>query len=80
MAELCACGKPLHYTNSELEKIMRMMVEQKGETITVTVGDRSWRVPRHFIALHGIDKGSELPELAAKYGFEEIAKGKDVMG
>ena len=46
---------------------MEQLVSRLGENMKVTVGDRSWSVPRHYIALHGL-KGSEVEHL----GFEEI--------
>jgi hypothetical protein len=42
-------------------------VAELGEYVTVRRGDRAWRVPRHYIALHGL-KGKDLPNL----GFEEV--------
>lgn len=68
---LCGCGQPLHYTDPANEAIMCRMVDKFGEFQTVTVAGRSWRVARHFIALHGVI-GYQLPELAMRYGFEEI--------
>jgi len=45
------------------------MIEATAEYIPITVGDRIWRVQRHYIALHGI-KAEELPGL----GFQEITQ------
>lgn len=67
----CDCGLPLHYTNPEIRRQMERMVEQFGPCIEVTVAGRSWMVSRHYIALHGIS-GSELPELARKFGWEHV--------
>ena len=66
----CHCGKPLHYTNKETERIMKMFVAELGEFIPLTVGKRTWEVQRHYIALHGV-KARELPDL----GFKEITNG-----
>lgn len=68
---ICPCGKPLHYTNTESRRIMDQLCAELGNTMKVSLSDRSWRVPRHYIALHGI-KGSELAALADKFGWEEI--------
>lgn len=62
----CACGRPLHYSNPETQKRVEQMVADLGENVKITVGLRSYLVPRHYIALHGI-KASELPTL----GFPE---------
>ena len=37
--------------------------------ITVRIGARAWRVPRHYIALHGL-RGEDL--LERRLPFEEI--------
>ena len=65
--EMCHCGRPLHYTDPVIERMVRALIRQLGEYIKVTVNGRTWLVQRHYIALHGI-KGSELPDL----GFQEI--------
>ncbi len=65
--EYCHCGRPLHYSDPEIEKRVRMMVVGLGEFIPVHCAGRTFKVQRHYIALHGI-KGSEL----AMLGFEEI--------
>ena len=65
--EMCHCGRPLHYTDPVIERMVRALIRQLGEYIKVTVNGRTWLVQRHYIALHGI-KESELPEL----GFQEI--------
>ena len=69
---LCACGKPLHYTDRTRRSLVEETISRMGPLVTVTCGTRSWKVPRHFIALHGLVAAAELPELAKKYGFEEI--------
>lgn len=69
--DMCACGEPLHYTRPDIEAAMRRLVAKRGELQKITVmGIGEWMVPRHYIALHGI-KGSELPELAERLGFEQ---------
>lgn len=63
----CPCGKPLHYTDPEIKKVMVDLVCRQGETVAVTVAGRTWSVSRHYIALHGL-KASELSRL----GFVEL--------
>lgn len=63
----CHCGRPLHYENASTEAMVRRIVKERGELVKVTVLDRSFMVPRHYIALHGV-RGWELPTL----GFEEV--------
>jgi len=67
----CPCGRPLHYTISHVQRMVEQQIAELGECIKVTVGGRSFMVPRHFIALHGT-MGHTLPRLAAQYGFEEV--------
>ena len=70
---MCACGMPLHYSDPEKRKLIESLIKMCGEMVTIINSEngRSWRVPRHFIALHGI-KMEEMPQLAIKYAFEEV--------
>jgi hypothetical protein len=49
---------------------MERLVEELGPNISIQVGNETYMVPRHFIALHGL-KAWELSALAAKYGWEK---------
>jgi hypothetical protein len=49
------------------------MIRELGPEVTVSVEGRSWRVPRHFLALHGL-KACLMETLAKKYGFAEVTK------
>lgn len=71
MTGMCACGQPLHYANPATKAGIEKLIAQLGEHINVFCEGKTYKVPRHFIALHGI-KGSELPQLAEKYGFEVV--------
>jgi hypothetical protein len=70
----CACGKPLHYTDPETERLVTDMSAKLGETMLVSVGPFAYRVQRHYIALHGL-MGSELERLA-KLGIVERIDGE----
>jgi len=74
--ELCACGKPLHYSDPQKRFYVEEQISRLGPTTVVRVGDRQFIVPRHFIALHGLIT-DELPELAKKYKFDEIKPDED---
>ncbi len=65
----CACGQPLHYTDSTVQAIVDRLVAEHGATVVVEVAGtfRKFLVPRHYIALHGL-KATALPAL----GFEEV--------
>ncbi len=70
MAELCHCGRPLHYSDPEIRRVVDALVGEYGEYVPVTVTypePRTFLVPRHYIALHGL-KGWEVRTL----GFEEV--------
>jgi hypothetical protein len=64
---LCACGRPLHYSDPKVREMIEQIISENGERIKVTRESRSWMVPRHYIALHGLNS-EELPFL----GFEEV--------
>lgn len=74
IVEMCACGKPLHYTDSGLRELITLMCKEKGEFITVRTESATYKVQRHFIALHGI-KATDLPELL-KQGLVQLAEKK----
>lgn len=64
----CWCGRPLHYKNKSDKQMVEGVVSRFGEYINVQVeDDKTYRVPRHYIALHGIT-GKDLPAL----GFQEV--------
>lgn len=69
--ERCACGQPLHYSDPVLrDQIERIIAEAGGDPfVNVTCDGRTWRVQRHYIALHGI-KGWMLPYL----NFQEVTR------
>jgi hypothetical protein len=68
---MCACGLPLHYSDPNIQAIVQKIVDSFGECVIVACGDKSFRVNRHYIALHGLT-ASELPELAQKGIVEEV--------
>jgi hypothetical protein len=65
----CPCGRPLHYRDPLIQAVIEEMIERLGTHLPITVGRRTWLVPRHYIALHGV-KASELPHL----GFPEVTR------
>lgn len=68
--EQCHCGQPLHYTSLYVKGLVEEMIRLHGPTILVTIEGRTWKVPRHYIALHGL-KGSEVPGLGFAEATEE---------
>jgi len=75
--EKCACGLPLHYSDPGIRMLVEATIASAGGDpyITVTVNHRSWRVQRHFIALHGLNAKDLGTPAFAKYGFVEITTG-----
>ena len=69
MIEMCHCGKPLHYSDSMAEAMVRQLIDDLGPDVKVTVGARTFLVQRHFIALHGLS-AEEVPHL----GFKEVVR------
>lgn len=69
--ERCLCGLALHYTDPNAERAVRRLIAIHGETVIVGTSEGMWRVPRHFIALHGIN-ANDLPALARRFGFEAV--------
>lgn len=68
MIEKCHCGLGLHYTDKETFEKVQSLVDQLGSFLDVTVGAHTYRVQRHYIALHGI-KGKDVSTL----GFKEVS-------
>ena len=69
----CACGKPLHYSDPNVQETVEGLVRQMGEFTDVVIEGNVYRVQRHFIALHGLT-GYELPILAVS-GTVELKNG-----
>lgn len=65
--ELCACGRPLHYSSQTIRNQVERMIALAGGNplVIVTVTSKEGRptrhflVQRHYIALHGL-KTQEL--------------------
>ena len=71
MAETgCPCGTP-HELTPVVARAYGELTAGLSPTVAVTTPDGTFRVPRIFIAVHGL-KADELPALAARYGWERI--------
>lgn len=66
----CCCGVVHRMKQESWEKYRR---ETKGKAFTIPVGTglACWRVPRIYIACHGIS-AKELPVLAEQYDWERM--------
>lgn len=68
----CGCGKPLHYREDAIRDFVLGCIEDLGPMSNVTVsGLGSFKIPRHYIALHGPTRGSEWPALIEQYGWPQ---------
>lgn len=70
MIKDCCCGVDHRMKRSSWTKY-RDSVKDRLPTVPVGTGLACWRVPRIYIACHGI-KASELPELATLYDWEKV--------
>jgi len=71
MAETgCPCGVPHEMTPAIAEAYAKVTAGLPA-SVTVRTSGGTFRVPRLFIACHGL-KADELPVLAGRYGFERI--------
>ena len=70
MDEKCACGRYLHYVDTGMRKYVEEQIANLGPNVKVTIEGRSWMVPRHYIALHGLWHIKEM-------GFEEVLHPSD---
>lgn len=66
----CHCGRDLHYSDKNVKAQVEDIIDRFGPYINITIVDgKTYRVQRHFIALHGI-KGKDLANL----GFKEVVQ------
>ena len=62
----CQCGRPLHYSKQSLKQMVDKIIDGQDPVVTVRVmGVGSFRVQRHFIALHGLPTAKVM-----EWGFE----------
>jgi hypothetical protein len=70
--EICSCGRPLHYSDPAIQRLVEDLILTQGDLVTIVVaGVGTWRVPRHYIALHGL-KAAEIPELARRFTWSRV--------
>ncbi len=53
--ERCACGRVLHYPDSSVRAFVESVIRERGPNVIATIDDRAVAIPRHYIALHGLD-------------------------
>jgi hypothetical protein len=62
----CWCGQSLHYANHDQEQQVEEISAKYGHYMRIkTSADSTYSVPRHFIALHGLN-GKDLNLLGFK--------------
>ena len=67
----CACGRPLHYSDPTIQRMVESLIEQNGPNVVISVGSRSWLVQRHYIALHGLRAMSTELGLRGNYEMKQ---------
>ena len=63
----CCCGDA--HEGDPRWDFIQPLIDANGETIEVSTPGGSWKVPRAFIAFHGL-KAEDLGSLADKYGWQ----------
>jgi hypothetical protein len=63
----CPCGE-IHELSARTRVAYDNVTMGLPADVMITVPEGSWRVPRIFLAVHGV-KADELPALAERYGF-----------
>lgn len=66
----CCCGV-VHRMKRRAWEQVQAATRDKADTVPVGTGIDCWRVPRIYIACHGIS-ASELPKLADLYDWERV--------
>ena len=62
---ICACGRPIHYTDRSIQAIIEGYVRDLGPSVIVEIEGRRYHVQRHYLALHGL-KAAEIDRLVAE--------------
>ena len=74
LPELCACGKPLHYSDPRAREFVERCIAEQGDCLVVRCNGKAYRVQRHYLALHGV-KAVDLEDLAALGIVERLEAG-----
>lgn len=72
MVALCLCGRVLHYSDPAIQALVDLAIEELGPTVACVTPRGTVYVPRHYVALHGIDAASAL-QLARAHGLIQVA-------
>jgi len=67
----CPCGAD--HSSHQFWPVLIELVQSLGETVVITTPQGSWKVPRIFIAMHGI-KERDLATLAQEHGWEKVGE------
>jgi hypothetical protein len=67
----CPCGETHPPLDSVSAKALAEFVRDLGLTVVMRTPSCAFRVPRVFVAHHGM-KAWELPDLAQRYGWEAV--------
>lgn len=67
----CPCGDEHETVSVEVKKQLTRMISAMGREMDVTVPEGTWRVPRAYIAFHGL-AAEELPDLAREHRWTKV--------
>jgi hypothetical protein len=70
--EGCPCGEAHRFSTEKIANSLRYFIKTLGPAVEVSMNGRCWKVPRLYIAAHGL-KGSEIEPLAERYGWPEVS-------
>ena len=65
--DACPCGE-IHELSAAARAAYENVICDLEPDVRIKVPGGCWRVPRIFVAVHGL-KAAELPALAERYGF-----------
>lgn len=69
----CCCGQP-HQADPGILAAFERVTAGLDPLFDISVpGEGTWRVPRLYVACHGLAPG-DLPKLAATYGWERVPR------
>ena len=68
----CPCGAVLHYPDTAIERFVRRQIRRFGTAIVIQTPDGTWRVPVHYLALHGGFRPSAMRGHAIFYGWDMV--------
>lgn len=67
----CGCGLTSDLWAEDVQHTVADQVRRLGPTVVISTGKGAWRVPRVFVAFHGI-AANQVARLAGEHGWEAV--------